>query len=339
MAETPNLPQPVADTKEIISGIQGKEFKSALDALLIHEFMSTDRFVKLLFNAIRSNPKLARCDKTSMIGAMMMAAAFNVEPNTPSQQCFIIPRNKSVKIDGRWEKHLEASFQFGYRGLIEIAYRSPRLVVMQAEEIHQNDRFVRKLGSQTLLEFEQARRDRGALDGVFCYMKFMSKSGVEAEDSTYLDIQEIEKIRNQSETWKTILTNIAESSGDEYKENKAKKAMEDAAWQKWEGQMGIKSAIKRQMKKMPLSPEMKSACEIDDAGEIGRLMLKNMKASDVKSVVAEGDSTLLIEEQPAETVAPTIPTTESAEKIPVKQEGAPKQEQKPKAQRKQLFEE
>ena len=78
--------------------------------------MTPDRFTRMMLSAVSATPKLAECTPKSFLGAMMNAAQLGLEPNTPLGQAYILPySNKGV---------MEAQFQIGYKGLIDLAYRS-----------------------------------------------------------------------------------------------------------------------------------------------------------------------------------------------------------------------
>lgn len=72
--------------------------------------------------------KLAETTPQSFLGAMMTAAQLGVEPNTPLGQAYLIPyRNKGV---------MECQFQLGYKGLIDLAYRSGEISIIQAQVVY-----------------------------------------------------------------------------------------------------------------------------------------------------------------------------------------------------------
>ena len=66
--------------------------------------------------ALSKDPKLQECTPQSFLGAMMQAAQLGVEPNTPLGQAYLIPYRNTGQ--------MECQFQIGYRGLIDLAYRS-----------------------------------------------------------------------------------------------------------------------------------------------------------------------------------------------------------------------
>ena len=98
--------------QQYIRQMQG-EIKKALPSV-----MTPERFSRIVLSALSANRKLAETTPQSFLGAMMTAAQLGVEPNTPLGQAYLIPYwNGKAKV-------LECQFQLGYKGLIDLAYRS-----------------------------------------------------------------------------------------------------------------------------------------------------------------------------------------------------------------------
>ena len=141
---------------------QSGEIAKALPSVLTPE-----RFTRMLLTAINANPKLSQCTPQSFLGAMMSAAQLGVEPNTALGQAYILPYvNKGV---------LEAQFQLGYKGLIDLAYRSGEVEVIQAQVVYENDKFEYEYGLNPKLSHVPAASDRG--NAVKVYALFKTKSG------------------------------------------------------------------------------------------------------------------------------------------------------------------
>ena len=129
--------------------------------------LTGERFTRMILTAMSTNPQLQQCSPKSFLGAMMNAAQLGVEPNTPLGQAYIIPyRNKG---------QLEAQFQLGYKGLIDLAYRSGEVTDIQAHEVRENDFFEYELGLDPKLKHVPALKDRGAV--VQYYAVFHTKAG------------------------------------------------------------------------------------------------------------------------------------------------------------------
>ena len=144
-----------------IKSMEG-EIKKALPSVITPE-----RFTRMVLSAISVNPQLAKCSPKSFLGAMMSAAQLGLEPNTPLGQAYLIPfYNKG---------QLEASFQIGYKGLLDLAYRSGEVDVIQAHIVYENDEFEVEYGLNPTLKHVPADRDRG--EPIKVYAVFKTKSG------------------------------------------------------------------------------------------------------------------------------------------------------------------
>lgn len=129
--------------------------------------ITPERFTRIVLSAISVNPALASCTPASFLGAMMTSAQLGLEVNTPLGQAYVLPyKNKGV---------LEAQFQLGYKGLIDLAYRSGEVEVIQAHVVHENDEFVCEYGLEPKLTHKPADKERGA--PVKVYAMFRTKSG------------------------------------------------------------------------------------------------------------------------------------------------------------------
>ena len=153
--------KPRKTMQQYIKAMEG-EIAKALPSVITPE-----RFTRMVLSAISTNPKLGECTPQSFLGAMMTAAQLGVEPNTALGQAYIIPyRNKGV---------MEASFQLGYKGLIDLAYRSGDVSIIQAQTVYENDTFDYELGLDPKLKHIPAVKDRG--NATQYYAIFKTKDG------------------------------------------------------------------------------------------------------------------------------------------------------------------
>lgn len=129
--------------------------------------ITPERFTRMVLSALSSTPKLAECSPQSFLAAMMTAAQLGVEPNTALGQAYLLPyRNHG---------QMECQFQLGYKGLIDLAYRSGEVSVIQAHTVYENDVFEYELGMDPKLRHVPAKADRG--DAVAYYAMFKTKDG------------------------------------------------------------------------------------------------------------------------------------------------------------------
>ena len=208
--------------------------------------ITPERFTRIVLTAIGSNPKLAECTPASFLGAMMLAAQMGVEPNTPLCQGFLIPR-KTKKGD---QYINECTFQLGYKGLIDLAYRSGEVVTIGAHTVYAGDAFHVTLGLNPNIEHEPAMKDRG--DAVAFYAYYKTKSGAYGFD--YMTVEDArEHARKFSEAVKRGWSSPWDTNFEE---------------------MAKKTVLKKALKYAPLSTEMASKIEMD--GTVHETISANM---------------------------------------------------------------
>ena len=140
------------------------EIKKALPSIITPE-----RFTRMTLTAVRSTTGLAACEPKSFLAAMMSAAQLGLEPNTPLGQAYLIPFKNNKK------GITEVQFQIGYKGLIDLAYRSGEVEVVQAQCVYEHDKFECEYGIEPKLRHVPADGERGKL--IKIYAMFRTKSG------------------------------------------------------------------------------------------------------------------------------------------------------------------
>jgi recombination protein RecT len=120
---------------DLIQTMEG-QFQRALP-----EQIGVDRFVRIAMTVVRTNPKLMKCDQTSIIAALIQSAQLGLEPNTPMGEAYLIPYKNKRVIDGQEKWIDEAQFQLGYKGLISLALRTGEYKAIYAHEVFKNDDF------------------------------------------------------------------------------------------------------------------------------------------------------------------------------------------------------
>jgi len=147
--------------QQYIKSMEG-EIAKALPTVITPE-----RFTRMTLSALSVNPKLAGCTPKSFLGAMMTAAQLGVEPNTALGQAYLIPfRNKGI---------MECQFQLGYKGLIDLAYRSGEVSIIQAQVVYERDDFTYSFGLEPVLKHIPAASERG--EPIYVYAVFRTKDG------------------------------------------------------------------------------------------------------------------------------------------------------------------
>lgn len=117
-------------------------------ALPAHLKGNADAYVRSAITLIKQNPSLAKCDPLTILGGLMTASQLGLELG-PLQVAYLVPRgNKAV-------------FQIGYRGYIELGYRSGMLLDISAETICENDDFKFDRANGEISHTWDLRQDRG----------------------------------------------------------------------------------------------------------------------------------------------------------------------------------
>lgn len=156
-ANTQLANKPQKSMKDYIKSMEG-EIAKALPSVITPE-----RFTRMTLSALSTTPKLGSCTPNSFLAAMMAAAQLGVEPNTPLGQAYLIPYGSQVQ------------FQLGYKGLIDLAYRSGEIEIIQSHVVYENDEFEYEFGLEPKLRHIPAKTNRG--DAICVYAMFKTKSG------------------------------------------------------------------------------------------------------------------------------------------------------------------
>lgn len=250
---TPNRPKNLNDCIKSMEG----EIAKALPSVITPE-----RFTRMTLTAVRTTPKLAQCEPMSFLAAMMSAAQLGLEPNTPLGQAYLLPyRNNSKGVT-------VVQFQIGYKGLIDLAYRSGEIETVQAQCVYENDTFECEFGLEPKLKHVPASGGRGEL--VKVYALFRTKSG-----GYGFEVMSVEDIRAHAEKYSK-----AYSSGR-------------SPWTTNFEEMAKKTLIKRVLKYAPLKSDFQRALALDGTvkHEIAEDMFETANDVDfVDAEVVDGDS-------------------------------------------------
>lgn len=209
--------------RSLIKSMEG-EIAKALPSVITPE-----RFTRITLSALSTNPNLSKCSANSFLAAMMTAAQLGVEPNTPLGQAYLIP----YRNHGR----LECQFQLGYKGLIDLAYRSGEVKMIQAHTVYENDDFTYELGLEPKLHHIPAKSDRGA--PIFFYAVFHTK-----DDGYGFEVMSIEDVQTHAQ--------------------KYSKSYENGPWQTNFEEMAKKTVLKRVLKYAPLKSDFVRAISTDE---------------------------------------------------------------------------
>lgn len=278
--------QAPSKTKGLLDLLNNDKVAKGLAAVAT-QYMSADRMLRLAVYAARKQPKLLECDPQTVLGALMTATALGLEPNTELRQAYLIPYRNRRNIAGQWRDVYECQFQIGYPGYIALSYRSPTVLTLEAAAIREGDYFEHMQGSESFLRYSKALSDRGDLIGAFCFTRLAG-----GEAATVLPAEEVIKIRERSETYKSLRNRLEEADGKNKKDyEKALRNWEETPWNAWEDGMWAKSAIKAHCRsRLPLTAQdpLTLATSIEAKAESGVLDMAQMTDPDQMRAIIEG---------------------------------------------------
>lgn len=213
-------------------------------ALALPKHMTADRLARIALTEVRKNPKLAQCDQTSFLGAIMQLAALGLEPGGALGHAYLLPFDKREKVNGQWKTvSTEVQLIVGYRGMIDLARRSGQIQSIEARAVYAKDSFGVRLGLDSSIEHVPAwdEVDRGELTFVYAVAK-LKDGGVQFD---VMSRAEIEKIRARS------------------------KAGANGPWVSDFEEMAKKTVLRRLFKYLPVSIEMQRAVGLDEQAAAG----------------------------------------------------------------------
>jgi recombination protein RecT len=142
-----------------------RQMKGRLEQVL-PKHLTPERVMRVFQNAVSRNPLLLQCTPGSLQNAMITAAEFGLEPNTPLGLCFMIPYKNNKT--GQYE----CQFQMGYAGILQLAYNSGKVSLIYAEAVHEHDEFRVELGlNRDLVHRPCTSGDRGAITSYYAVVQ------------------------------------------------------------------------------------------------------------------------------------------------------------------------
>jgi recombination protein RecT len=206
--------------------------------------MSVERFKTVVILAVSKNPDLMACTPASIILAVTEAAQLGLEPTGSLSQAWLIPYNENIARKGERPNYIKkAQLQIGVRGLEELARRSGRVSHITSRVVYEGDQFevlyghderivhVPAFGEMTVERITHVYAIANMLDGTHPF-DVMTKAQVDA-------------IRARS------------------------KAANFGPWVSDYPEMARKTAVRRLVKTLPLTIEVREAIESDDEREFG----------------------------------------------------------------------
>lgn len=137
-------------SKTILEWLRDPGQKAEIEAAL-PAHIGVDRFVRIVTTTVKESTELLECTTPSLLGACMRAASLGLEPG-PLQHCYLLPfwDNSAGGPSVR-----KVQFVLGYRGMVELAYRSGFVTDIEATTVYEKDEFVAERGLHEKLRHVQ----------------------------------------------------------------------------------------------------------------------------------------------------------------------------------------
>ena len=116
-----------------------RTYEPVVAKLLERTGTSPAQFLAQVANACRANPQLWECDHATLLGAVLRSAQLDLAPNTTANLAWIIPRKRGAV--------LEATWQLGYGGVLELARRAVPGITFEGRPVYPGDLFVVEYGT------------------------------------------------------------------------------------------------------------------------------------------------------------------------------------------------
>ena len=137
---------PATRPQTVLEVFNSDGFKRQVAAALPRH-ISPDHMMRIAMTEVRQNADLQKCSPASFMGALLKAAQSGLRPGMFGEG-WIIPRwnNKT--------RSMEAAFQPGYMGLVQLAYRSGEVSDVTTAAVFASDHFTYSLGSDPKIEHQ-----------------------------------------------------------------------------------------------------------------------------------------------------------------------------------------
>lgn len=253
-----------------IQGMLGDErFQKQLAAAL-PKHMTPERMGRIALTEIRKNPMLGKCDPMSLFAAVVQSAQLGLEVGSGLGHAYLVPFND------RKNNRVDVQFIPGYRGFLELAWRSGKVKSIHADVVYEADEFDFAMGLDTRLTHvpNLFAEDRGPMIAAYCVLHTT-------------DGGHIFKVVGQGDINKAKANSKAADS-------------KYSPWQTDPESMWMKTAVRRLFKFMPVSVEIQKAVTLDEATESANIRQSDLYEVDLGQAEVVSEEQSQPEEQGAE---------------------------------------
>jgi len=202
------------------------------------KYLTPERAIRVLCLAYSQNNALQKCSPVSILRCVMLSAQLGLEIGGPLGLFYIIPRGG------------EACPQIGYRGIIQIIWRSGTIKHIDAHVVYQGDRFEVREGTTNQIihvpNMDGDRDDPSRITNVYATVEFANGG----KQFRWMTRKQVDRVR-------------------------AKHASGNKVWAEHFESMAMKTVLFRLAKYLPVTPDILAAVEVaaDGTYEVSNLAI------------------------------------------------------------------
>lgn len=232
-----------ASTKTFRDLILMDSYKSALAAALPRG-MSADRMVRVVLTAFNKTPKLLECSKETVWESVLNCAALGLFPDALGRAYLVPYKGKCQLI-------------IGYKGLIDLAYRSERIASINLVVVREGDDFERLPMESPPIRHRVVESADGGFRKMTHVYSVVYLKGCAQPSIDVMSLREVQEIRERS---------MSKDAGP---------------WVTDFEEMAKKTVFRRHAKVLPMSAEMAQAFDTDgDRLDLNAVAAARPSASD-----------------------------------------------------------
>jgi recombination protein RecT len=251
-----------------IEGLIKKYEAEIVNALPGH--VAGEQFLRLILQEFRLNPKLIECSPASILGGVFTCARLGMEPG-PLGLLYLVPRkNKGV---------VEMQVQIGYKGYVQLAYRTDMVNSILPYTINEHDEFEWHGGTDNNMVHHMVDwQNRGKVLGYYVVIRMKDGTNV------------------VSRPW-----SVGEIEAHRRKHSQIEGGGLTPAWRISYDVMASKTVLRDMIRWMPLSTEMLSLTQVDGAtvkalpkpGDGAPELVELVHQAEYPEIQAQDDGTLV----------------------------------------------
>jgi len=200
-------------------------------AMALPSHVDAGRFMRAAFTALNVVPRLQDCTQTSILAGLMQAAQLGLEVADVRGQAYLIPRNNKGT--------MTATFQLGYRGMIDLAARGG--ITVDVDEICENDAYDYQRGTTPKLYHKPTLSKRGDVVAYYAVAQF-----ADARPPTFVI--------------------IGRGEAEDHRDKFAGTVKDGSPWVDHFDAMARKTVVKMLLNYLPATVELRQAVAIETTG-------------------------------------------------------------------------